>query len=251
MADAMLYCANCKNNSNGLSLRACSKCKVTRYCSRECQKNNWKSHKKLCSKQAGEAFHNLSGHPDMPAEHGTNYTTPRTKGLEQQIQDPFTRIDQHTYLHDRPETDVYKLLIDCFRMRQEDDNNFENKQSPYSIYSGASDSVVAFRHFLDLASSRSNLLPGWWNADKQKACEEFGMSDNWSSLKAKVSKQSVIDQYSSEMMPMQLRMLGETVYARGPGGQESASMRQVMMTMERGGPGNGMVASMLNINPDR
>jgi hypothetical protein len=97
---------------------------------------------------------------------------------------PFTKLDKGKYLHDRPEKDVYKLLIDSFRIRQADDLNFENKTTPGSIYAGASSRIMTFRQYLFKADS-PKLLPSWWDAEKQKECEAFGESGAWNDLRKK------------------------------------------------------------------
>ena len=46
-----LSCANCNvccDESNGEKLLVCSRCKVVRYCGRDCQVQHWKEHKKEC-----------------------------------------------------------------------------------------------------------------------------------------------------------------------------------------------------------
>ncbi|KAL0947176.1 hypothetical protein HGRIS_013300 [Hohenbuehelia grisea] len=41
--------AACPNRSqNDLSLRVCSGCHLTRYCSQQCQRNDWRDHRSLC-----------------------------------------------------------------------------------------------------------------------------------------------------------------------------------------------------------
>jgi splicing suppressor protein 51 len=95
-------------------------------------------HKKVCSANA---------------EHNNTYSAARLKDLDKHIRNPSTRLDQGKHLHDRPEKDVYKLLIDSFRTRQADDLNLEDKTTLGSIYSGASSSVVK-------ASARK-LMPPW------------------------------------------------------------------------------------------
>ena len=102
---------------------------------------------------------------------------------------------------------------------------------------------------MEKVSATHNLLPPGWNAEKQKECEAFGMGDSFSSLKRKATKEGIIDHYGVQQMPMQLRMLGETIYGRGPGGQDGTPMRKMMMSMENNaGSGPGLVASMINMS---
>lgn len=50
-------CTKCAKPETSLSipLKWCAKCKGSFYCSRECQQQDWKVHKKICSKQAAKA----------------------------------------------------------------------------------------------------------------------------------------------------------------------------------------------------
>jgi splicing suppressor protein 51 len=236
-------CTKCKKTAaaaNMDSLKACGKCKTARYCSRECQTADWKVHKKVCGKEA--AF------LDSTTEHSSTYSAPRLKGLEKHIPNPFTKLDQGKFLHERPKTDVYKLLIDSFRMRQADDKNFEDKTAPQSIYTGASSSIKPFRKYLAKASARPNVLPPWWNAAKQTECEAFGESGAWSNLRKDVNKQDIIDHYGDQKTPMQFRMLAEVIYGVGVMGQDGTSMRRMMMETEKGGSGMGGYMSMFSLN---
>lgn len=46
---AEIECGNCKKNFfHKAQLKKCSKCEKMRYCGRECQKADWKKHKKVC-----------------------------------------------------------------------------------------------------------------------------------------------------------------------------------------------------------
>ena len=40
---------------DGKKLKNCAKCKGIMYCSRECQKQDWKHHKKDCARLAAES----------------------------------------------------------------------------------------------------------------------------------------------------------------------------------------------------
>ena len=45
-------CADCGKNGN--DLKACTACKLVKYCDATCQKAHWSKHKKECKKRAAE-----------------------------------------------------------------------------------------------------------------------------------------------------------------------------------------------------
>ncbi|KAK3312848.1 putative MYND domain protein [Apodospora peruviana] len=114
-----------------------------------------------------------------------------------------------TWLHDRPEKGVFRLLIDAYRMRMENNYMFDGDVDVDSIYSGEGNGGVAFCRFLE------------------KLCVAFGLGGSsvanpgghWHSLQPCVEKADVIGHYGDPRFPMQLRMFAERVYGRGPGGE--------------------------------
>ncbi|KAK3817920.1 MAG: putative MYND domain protein [Linnemannia elongata] len=226
-------CAKCSKTAAdaGTSLKVCSKCKSIHYCSRECQKDHWKVHKKDCATNAnantGATFSTSSARQEVIS-----------KGLKKHIDKPYHRLNSKTWLHDRPEEDVYKLLIDCFRMRQHDDFTTEGLKDKDGLYGGASHSHAGFKRFLVKAEARQDLLPHWWFMGKAAAnCLRMGgglgaTGTEWSSLSRKVDKAAIIDHYANPEMPMQLRMLGEQVYLRGPAGQSGVPMIKLKIESE-------------------
>lgn len=189
---------------------------------------DWKAHKKTCGKGSSEE-----------PKAGAVRSPP--KGLDQPIIKPFTRLSNGTWLHDRPEKDVYRLLIGSYRLRVEDNYNLEGDIDADSLRGGEPNGLKGFRRFMRLAGSRPGLLPPWWTAEKQRECEHFGMdSSNFQNLCGAVEKGDIIEYYRDSRFPMQLRMLAEAVYQRGPGGQNGTGMREMMAAMEQGTAGEGM-----------
>ena len=43
-----IVCKKTDAEADGGKLKSCSRCKRVRYCSRECQVKDWKTHKKFC-----------------------------------------------------------------------------------------------------------------------------------------------------------------------------------------------------------
>jgi splicing suppressor protein 51 len=196
------------------------------------------------------------------------------KALSQPIRQPFTRLDNLTYLHPpMPEQDVYTLLIDAYRLRVTDTLNFDGpaklRDEIFGGLSGASQTPLAgFRRFLEPAAARGSrsgnsnatILPPWWDESKQEAClsltqgqgQQAGGNDTelceWLNLsrRGKVDKAAVIERYGDPQFPMQLRMLAEAVYQRGVGGMAGTAMRKTMARMEQGGTGD-MSASLFSI----
>jgi len=50
----MMKCSNpsCYASGSDTKLQSCSRCKITRYCSKQCQRTHWKTHKEMCDKNA-------------------------------------------------------------------------------------------------------------------------------------------------------------------------------------------------------
>jgi len=176
------------------------------------------------------------------------------KSLDSTLQKPFTHLYHKTWLHNRSEKDVFRLLIDCFRLMLEDDYKFEGEAMIDSLYSGdCADSRIPFRIFLTHAQKQKGLLPAWWTAadgsTKADECIAFGLTDSWSNLGAAVEKAALIQHYGESTMPMQLRMLREQVTGRGPMGQSGMDMIKMNMTSESGtGP---QVMSTLDLSKMR
>lgn len=227
----MASCNKCNKSGDEVSLKHCAKCKQTNYCSRDCQKADWKAHKKICSQQAGSASASASG--PGPGHQGLS----PPNGLDEPIPDPFTRLDNGTYLHNRPEKDVYRLLLDTYRLRVDDMYTLEGDVDDDNIYAGRADSLQGFRRFLrKITKSKKALLPSWWTSEKQQECEDFGMDEGqWQNLMSGVEKKDIIEHYQDHQFPMQLRMLGEAIYGRAPGGSDGTSMRKMLAMFESGG----------------
>ncbi|KAI9821443.1 MAG: hypothetical protein M1826_000679 [Phylliscum demangeonii] len=243
--DATRSCAQCgQGESDGSGkLKRCAKCHTTAYCSRPCQKADWKTHKKTCAAQPAAAT--------ATASHGPDTTPPSasTFPVIDVIDKPFHRLEARTWLHDRPEQDVYKLLTDAYRFRMEDDYTLTGDVANASLYGGAADSGRRhFRRFLSLAARHPALLPPWWSTTHAAACEREAMqARRWSCLTSAVEKGDLIEHYGNPLMPMQLRMFAEQVYGTGPGGQSGHVMRQMMMNTEADG-GKKMHASVLDMS---
>jgi hypothetical protein len=56
-------CRNCGKgkSSDGVNLLRCSRCSIAKYCSPECQRADWKEHKKLCAKPVLDKMDAVSG----------------------------------------------------------------------------------------------------------------------------------------------------------------------------------------------
>lgn len=178
---------------------------------RRCQKAHWKTHKKECSRLAGESDQPSSSRSDSK---------------------PFTAISESKFLHDRSEDETYKLLVDIVRMRQEDKYTFLGDTMPGTIYNGGSSSIPAFRAMLRRAESIEGFLPPWWTVDKEAEC----IRKHGAALAEAQEKSDIQEAWGDQWMPMKLRMVGEQIWGNWPGvgpGQRE-SMLQSQVSVERG-----------------
>jgi mitochondrial splicing suppressor protein 51 len=204
--EAVRSCNNCRKleSDRNQPLRHCANCPTTLYCSRGCQRADWKSHKLVCAGQPKPAPASTST-PNPPASGAHNPGFSSANKL--------LGLDKDDYLHKLPEKDAFAQLIDCFRLRVEDEYAFGCNN--IGIYAGE-DPRPEFKKFLDLAESRNGILPSWWNADKRKECERMAVdSSGWNDINCAVEKDDILDHYEDNFMPMKLRVLGEKVYGKG------------------------------------
>ncbi|EOD46093.1 putative mynd domain protein [Neofusicoccum parvum UCRNP2] len=160
-------------------------------------------------------------------------TNTRPSPLISHIHDPFTCLDADTWLHDRPECDVYTLLIDAFRLRMADEHNFKHRSHDGSIYAGDPDSLTAFKQFLHQVKQISGLLPPWWSEEKRGECIVLGMNgegESWRLLAKRTDEKDIAERYEDKRMPLQMRVFAKHVC--GPGAaniEETADAWQVLM----------------------
>eukprot|EP01084_Bolivina_argentea_P255421 429589_1 len=92
-------CAQCLENNPQFR---CAGCKITKYCSKICQVNHWKStHKKQCKKLRNTQFHHNSTHPSKKQQkiHDPIDHTRNCKGENTQVDISFeSKNDEHNCL---------------------------------------------------------------------------------------------------------------------------------------------------------
>ncbi|KAI1745196.1 putative MYND domain protein [Xylaria scruposa] len=216
----------CKTCGSASSLQKCSKC-TTLYCSQDCQKHDWKTHKEICGKQAPEQPETVPSPPNGLSKSSTVSIMKSSGYMSEIIAWP-----QYFLFYDAQPDGV---LIDTYRMRVEEEYDFENDAPLDTIHcigirdcttkttdqakqygGGARSNLAGFRSFLRMAATRPGLLPSWWNADKQEKCEVLAMdSSQWHYLGRTIYRDDVIDHYGDGRCALQLRMLGLAVLDLG------------------------------------
>ena len=86
----LIKCAACFTNAAEKPLMTCVRCHSVMYCTKACQKTDWKAHKKHCDALANE-YHNSSS-----ASTSTQTNTDSDSK-------PFTAIYNNEFLHYRPQ----------------------------------------------------------------------------------------------------------------------------------------------------
>lgn len=107
-------------------------------------------------------------------------------------------------------------------MRVEDEYKFRGDVMEESAY-GDGDPAKGFRWYLMKAEGKKHVLPGWWNAEKRKACVRFGLrTDRWWQSDSAVEKGDIQEENEDNGMLMQLKIVAEEIVGSnvmGPGAE--------------------------------
>ena len=182
--NANVECYVCK--SKGLpsqTLKRCSRCLNRLYCSQACQSKDWKDHKVECNKSKA-----AKSNP---------------------IKTPFDGLVNDTFLHNIPEKEAFAKIVDCHRLRLDDEVNWLGRFG--GIYSEEGEPLRDFHVFLDKAEQKG-VMPPWWNKDKRQELEKLAMSKDYQfTIHEYTEKSEVQDDWKNPTMPMKLRMLAEKI----------------------------------------
>jgi splicing suppressor protein 51 len=211
-------------------LQYCSRCKAPTilYCSRKCQVEDYDEHKKTCI--LNNKIFAFTGPTDdyvprkQPEQDNQPDLLSRNKALEVTITKPFHYIRAGKWLRKRPEKDVFKLLIDVYRLRMDQTFIYGGIADNDGLYGRGVDGRAGLRRFLGLLQSKRALLPKWWSPSSPTECVAFGSNIerfgflSWSNLAVTICAEDVVEHYGDPSMPNQLRLFGEQVYGSNPVG---------------------------------
>ncbi|KAF2472605.1 uncharacterized protein BDR25DRAFT_15762 [Lindgomyces ingoldianus] len=163
-------CATCGFSSliaTGPPLLRCSRCQAVYYCSKACQRADWKSHKASCTRAPHHSHspYTITPQPSCPSS---------PSGFPSPVSPDIVKIN----LHALDSMTVYKHLIDAYRLLANESWNASSMVRPRCSLHDADDHhsvnpIPTFRHFLNEAERRNGLLPMWWTQDTKRDCEEM------------------------------------------------------------------------------
>jgi len=127
-------------------------------------------------------------------------------------QDPATYF-QKLYERTNSKGEVYKHLIDVYRLRVQDDIDFAGYK--HGIYTeDPAGPLPDFRAFMTQAEQKA-LLPDWWGKESRQACEQVAVGSTNSSIHSIVGKRDIQKIYGNSNMPMVFRTIADRVYGSG------------------------------------
>ena len=232
-------CSKCLQPTPTAGLKLCGGCKKATYCSKDCQQEHWAIHKYLCTKVSGENALHLGGIPlALILDYiGEVVFHSSIQGLAQPIWRPFNQLIERTYLHNRPERDVFMILVDAYRLRMEDHRKAGHAEID-SIYAGSPNGLHGLARFLFRARHNGSILPPWFDESKEKECLQLTLTPPAATITPYLSTTHRVDQhdiiacYRDARFPMQLRFLAEIIYGYGVGGKDNMDALKHMAELE-------------------
>ncbi|KAJ5387090.1 hypothetical protein N7509_009631 [Penicillium cosmopolitanum] len=144
---------------------------------------------------------------------------------------------------DRPKEDVYKLLIDAYRLRINDDLKFRNIQHADPIYEdapnedtihaetsfGGTPNLFLFLQMADLVG----LMPTWWDASETASCIDRAKYLTWSNIATQVTADDVKEYDGDNSMVLRLRIFADQVIDMPPMGFDLMKLLDVEVMLEK------------------
>ena len=110
-----------------ISRFVCSRCKTVWYCSRECQVQHWKQHKKVCKKKVKVDVKTVKQEPTLPKQDELMIKPPSI--IEKKIDSVKTVVMERQYDHDVHAEEIKEVPVKLKRkslFRQNFERNNEN-----------------------------------------------------------------------------------------------------------------------------
>lgn len=237
-------CTYCKkrelpNPRADQKLKRCARCRSALYCSRACQRADWKrGHQRTCSVGA-----------IMVGNSYLDSLSTENMAMDQLIDAYQLRVEDERmycgrlrgrYTANNPDDDSSQALqyafqdfrdfldlAECVDSRSNNHEEYEvSSSSPSSstthdndtdTNSASSPTPSSSSSLSTTTRNKQSILPRWWNAEKRAYCEQRALNqtadqNTWSNLLRPAGKDDILERYQDQSMPMKLRMLAERVY---------------------------------------
>lgn len=124
------------------------------------------------------------------------------------------------YLHDFSHQATYSILIDSFRLRENDNKVMgqELSEARYPIgHARMGQKILTvsqknLREYLELVESRQGMKPQWWDDKRRNECLQKAQADKDFKLTNEMSQSLIIARYEDLIMPAKLRAFAAKVY---------------------------------------
>ncbi|PNY27807.1 Uncharacterized protein TCAP_02267 [Tolypocladium capitatum] len=162
-------------------------------------------------------------------------------GLDDPVTFAFHRLTYNTWFEGRCWTDVFKLIIESYRLRVATQRDLDGK--PRHVPNDEKRAVAdGLRKFLHLAEEVPELLPKEWNWVHAARCKVLAGDEdikNWYSLEYLPNEDEIAEWYQDNFFPAQLQIFAKLVYGTDVADQDAEILWGMMLVGEEMAKGEG------------